>query len=61
MKYITTDKHPELKEGIELDSTGGDFWAFKLAKTNQSISRNAKNDWLKKGYIKELKKPEFTK
>ena len=61
MKYITTDKHPELKEGIDLETNASMFWAFSLSGSRHSISKPIKNDWIEKGYIKEVEEKEFTK
>ena len=60
MKYITTDKHPELKEGLICDSPG-DFLVFKLVNGNHSIGKDALKDWIEKGYIKEVEEKEYTK
>ena len=55
-KYIVTDKHPELKEGVilsELDISD----IYYLA---NSYEHYVEED-IEKGYIKELLEPEFTK
>ena len=60
-KYITTSKHPELKEGVILIKNSGSEWcihkaiepSFLYAEYNITIG-------LEKGYIKELEPKEFT-
>ena len=53
MKYITTDKHPELKEGRIIDA---DYPAYFIVDGNRIFK-----DDIKDGFIKELQEPEFTK
>ena len=57
-KYITTDKHPELKEGVII------FKGLYSYRTNFFLELRNEFDvdtWLEKGYIKELQEKEFTK
>jgi hypothetical protein len=59
MKYITTDKHPQLKDGIEV---GGFIKGSYLVFTNDGIYTELHlQKCIEKGYIKELQEPEFTK
>jgi hypothetical protein len=56
-KYITTSKHPELKEGVLIDFNGFfdiDGWTIY----NKDLKIES---WLEKGYIKRLEEKEFTK
>lgn len=59
MKYITTDKHPELKEGITLHETSqGDYLSFLgFAK----FSKVQIDHQLGVSHIKEVEEKEFTK
>ena len=59
MKYITTDKHPELKEGITIHETSeGDYISFLgFAK----FSKVQNDHQLGVGHIKEVEEKEFTK
>lgn len=64
MKYITTDKHPEFKKGIEISISGGNIQKEEMYrdavgkwKANDLIITNC----IEKGYIKEVEEPEFTK
>ena len=61
MKYITTDTHPELKEGIEFEKSidYNDFYQSELGWT--FILDDHFNECIENGYIKELQEPEFTK
>ncbi len=54
-KYITTDKHPQLKEGIALTFSDNRivYEGFYLEIRLDSA--------LEKGYIKEVQEPEFTR
>jgi len=64
MKYLTTDKHPELKEGIEVIKHTISLLGATEYKTSEGYGiftiPEFKHD-LDKGYIKELQEPEFTK
>lgn len=69
-KFITTDKHPELKEGLNIiptchnDQITEYCIEIKLDKVgNRVIDVMVREiDYLlAKGYIKELQEPEFTK
>ena len=53
MKYITTDKHPELKGGRIIDAEHSAY--FVVDKNRPFITD------IEKGYIKEVQEPEFTK
>lgn len=60
-KYITTKKHPELKEGLVFEQS-----ILKEEKVSISFARIYMNteelkQALEFGYIKEVEKPEFTK
>jgi hypothetical protein len=60
MKYITTEKHPELKEGIELhywelDST----WRAKPSNFYQ-CKQNQLDGLLADGYVKEVEYTLYT-
>ena len=59
MKYITTDKHPELKCGIILECISNLNGLYR-SKDGWSAMYIGKVE-LSKGYIKELQEPEFTK
>jgi len=59
-KYITTDKHPELKEGIIFNgSMLGNCSALSHCRAYMNMEEL--HDSLQMGYIKELQEPEFTK
>ena len=58
-KYITTDKHPELKEGLILKSETGQ--PSCLYTCDGMYIENDIKLGLKKGYIKEVQEPEFTR
>ena len=58
-KYITTDKHPELKEGIIL-KWGSDQPAGLYSQNGMYIESPI-DSGLENGYIKEVQYPEFTK
>ena len=62
-KYITTDKHPELKKGIIFNHED-ERSSYCLHSCDESeniyIEQHVKNG-LANGYIKELQEPEFTK
>lgn len=61
MKYITTDTHPELKEGIEIKYWENDS-TWRTATTGLfRLTELQKDAELREGYIKELQEPEFTK
>ena len=53
MKYITTDKHPELKEGRIIDA---EYSAYFVVDKNRPFITD-----IEKGYIKEVQEKEFTK
>ena len=57
MKYITTDKHPELKEGLIIDGIEkGSYLVF----TNEGIYVEIhKEKSIEKGYIKEVEEKEY--
>ena len=60
MKYITTDKHPELKEGIMLEySTHGQ--QYYTGSNMYHATHHQVKALLEKGYIKEVEEKEFTK
>ena len=60
MKYITTDKHPELKKGLELDYWAvDDTWRARPSSFYQ-CSDTQFQYLLAKGYIKEVEEKEFT-
>ena len=63
MKYITTDKHPELKEGIKFkECTGVDNYVKYSSKRRfYFLSHNQLQAEISKGYIKEVEEKEFTK
>ena len=56
-KYITTDKHPELKKGVIIEFEFGEWGSYKgwiyMKKEDIDLS-------LKKGFIKELQEPKWT-
>jgi ribosomal protein S8 len=60
MKYITTNKHPELREGIEITEYPGSTF-FNLSGEDVKFSYIICKNWLDKGYIKEVEKKEFTR
>jgi hypothetical protein len=53
MKYITTKKHPEYKEGLIFEA---EYPAYFVLDRNRVIEED-----LQRGYIKEVEKKEFTK
>ena len=57
MKYITTDKHPELKEGVIIDDKKLKLGVICL----HLFSDYDLELWEHDGLIKELQEPEFTK
>ena len=58
MKYITTDTHPELKEGIIIYKGISDYRSdFFMSLCN---TFNIKT-WEAQGYIKEVEEKEYTK
>ena len=60
MKYITTDKHPELKEGIIMHfESNGESWYSETRLYSYKLNQfeYAKEQ----GYIKEVEEKEFTK
>ena len=60
MKYITTDTHPELKEGIMLEySTHGQ--QHYTGSNMYHATHHQVKALLEKGYIKEVEEKEFTK
>ena len=64
MKYITTDKHPELKEGliIQMWSEGHELGdKYSTSQGLYVLFKNQLDSELKLGYIKEVEKFEFTK
>ena len=58
MKYITTDKHPELKGGLILEFAENKS-CLLLNYTGFYLEVGI-NETLEKGYIKELQEKEFT-
>ncbi len=69
-KYITTKEHPIFKEEIKFEikesiGVSYDLNNFMIqgasSKLYEAISSCDMDIWLKKGYIKEVEKPEFTK
>ena len=68
MEYITTKEHPIFKEGIHFKinlESSYDLSAFRMTGISEtfyeSIVQCDTELWLRKGYIKEVEKPEFTK
>jgi len=62
--YITTDKHPELKEGIEIGETGANIQKHEMFRSIEGHWKACDytiTNCLEKGYIKEVEKLEFTK
>jgi len=60
MKYITTDKHPELKEGIVLKGNGHQYecrLGYKIFFAGQPCI----DEWLNNEFIKIVQEKEFTK
>ena len=55
-KYITTDKHPELKEGIILFINGDE-----LISENATVEIHNEDECVEEGYIKEVEENAFTK
>ena len=53
MKYITTDKHSELKKGLIFEA---EYPAYFVVWHNRDIETD-----LKHGYIKEVQEKEFTR
>ena len=61
MKYETTNKHPELKEGLILEYwSDSSMWVCGPSKFYK-VMVNQLEALLEKGYIKEEGEPEFTK
>ena len=61
MKYITTNKHPELKEGIEFDYWDNDStWRAKPSNFYTCTDEQFQH-LIEKGYVKEVEGKEFTK
>ena len=63
-KYITTDKHPEFKEGIKIVQTSGKIEKEEMFRDLSGLWNAAKyiiDNALEKGYIKEVQEPEFTR
>ena len=61
MKYITTSKHPELKEGLIFEYWSDSAqWVCGPSKFYK-VMVNQLEALLEKGYIKEVEEPEFTK
>ena len=64
MKYITTDKHPELKEGLILESNYCfdiiiNYGAAADIKDNNTMKYSS-SYMLEKGYIKEVQEKDWT-
>ncbi|GAG11655.1 unnamed protein product, partial [marine sediment metagenome] len=60
MKYITTDKHPELKEGVKIGYYE-DQYEIKLSNKTFYAGQPCIDAWLSNGYIKEVEEKEYTK
>ena len=58
--YITTKEHPEFKESVKLTGNESQY-EFPLGHKTFYCGQHTIDLWLKKGYIKEVEKPEFTK
>lgn len=60
-KYRTTDKHPQLKPGVQVmeSKSVNDYFHFK----GNCVFVNTVDFrvWLNDGYIEEIQEPEFTK
>ena len=61
-KYITTDKHPELKEGIQF-KTSGSRKDMLVSYKNQTvyIAKFDIDELIEDNFLKELQEPEFTR
>ena len=66
-KYITTEKHPIFRDGIEFaisDHGSYDMCNFAIHGTTQKFYKGLFDCnwelWLSLGYIKELQEPKFT-
>jgi hypothetical protein len=67
MKYITTDKHPEFKKGVEikfddeiLTSGYGVYYEENFTVSHYTVKKEFKKHWIEKEYVKK-KEPKFTK
>ena len=61
MKYITTDKHPQLKKGVLIVKTIEQF-QFTLGQTKTYFMSFVQADiWEKKGWIQKVEEKKFTK
>ena len=58
-KYETTKEHPDLKERIILTEIDNQY-EFKLGHKTFFTGVPCINSWIRKGYIKEVQKKEFT-
>ena len=59
MKYITTDKHPELKEGIMLEYSAHGQQYYTGSNMYHATHHQVKA-LLEKGYIKEVEEKKYT-
>ena len=58
MEYLTTNKHPELKKGIKITEYSGHA-SFSSGSDDINFSYVIIENWLDKGYIKEVEEKEF--
>ena len=58
-KYITTDKHPELKEGVIFKEEGINMYFSN--ETRLFMSEFYSNLWASNNWIKEVQEPEYTR
>lgn len=61
MKYITTEKHPELKEGIEITCNDHSAAPYEYLISRGRLELHSFTPDLENGYIKEVEEKEFTK
>ena len=59
--FITTSKHPELKEGVGLQTKAPHSGSAWFTPNGVSFFKETIEMHHIKGYIKEVQKPEFTK
>jgi len=61
-KYVTTEKNPTFKSGIEVKSTGAKYYiTIDVINSATWFNNDSIKILLEKGYIKEVEPKEFTK
>jgi len=60
-KYITTDKHPELKEGVVLTRQHHGDYTFFLVDKLCTVENGHIADWIQNKFAVELQEKEFTR